>query len=33
ETLEDPLIKKARQIDKVVDELAKGKSIEKIKRS
>ncbi|MDR0297777.1 MAG: DUF2200 domain-containing protein [Streptococcaceae bacterium] len=32
ETLEDPLIKKARQIDKVVDELAKGKTIEKIKR-
>ena len=28
----DPLMKKIRYLDKVVDELAKGKEIEKIKR-
>ena len=32
ETIEDPLMKKIRQFDKLVDELAKGKPIEKIKR-
>ncbi len=33
EEIEDPLIQKARYLDKVVDELAKGKKIEKILRS
>lgn len=28
--IEDPLMKKIRQVDKIVDELAKGKSLEKI---
>ena len=32
ETIEDPAMKKVRQLDKLVDELAKGKPIEKIKR-
>ena len=32
ETIEDPLMKKIRQLDKLVDELAKGKPLEKIKR-
>ena len=32
EAVEDPLMKKVRQLDKLVDELAKGKPIEKIKR-
>ena len=32
ETIEDPLMKKIRQLDKLVDELAKGKPIEKILR-
>ena len=32
ETIEDPLMKKIRQLDKLVDELAKGKSMERIKR-
>ena len=32
ETIEDPLMKKIRQLDKLVDELAKGKSMEKILR-
>ena len=32
ETIEDPLMKKVRQLDKLVDELAKGKPMEKIKR-
>ena len=32
ETIEDPLMKKIRQLDKLVDELAKGKPMEKIKR-
>ena len=30
--LEDPLMKKIRQLDKIVDELAKGKTLEKIMR-
>ena len=30
ETIEDPLMKKIRQLDKLVDELAKGKPMEKI---
>ncbi|NLD49866.1 MAG: DUF2200 domain-containing protein [Clostridiaceae bacterium] len=33
EEIEDPLMKKIRWLDKLVDELAKGKSIEKILRS
>lgn len=32
ETIEDPLMKRVRQVDKLVDELAKGKSLEEIKR-
>ena len=32
ETIEDPLMKKVRQLDKLVDELAKGKPIERILR-
>ena len=32
ETIEDPLMKRIRQLDKLVDELAKGKPMEKIKR-
>ena len=32
ETITDPLMKKIRQMDKLVDELAKGKAIEKILR-
>ena len=32
ETIEDPIMKKVRQLDKLVDELAKGKAMEKIKR-
>lgn len=32
EKLEDPLMRQIREMDKVVDELAKGKPIEKIKR-
>ena len=32
EMIEDPLMKKIRQLDKLVDELAKGKPMEKIKR-
>ncbi len=32
ETIGDPLMKKVRQLDKLVDELAKGKPMEKIKR-
>lgn len=32
ETIEDPLMKKVRQLDKLVDELAKGKTMEAIKR-
>lgn len=33
EDVEDPLMQKIRYLDKLVDELAKGKSIEKILRS
>ena len=33
EDIEDPLIQKIRWMDKVVDELAKGKKLEKILRS
>ena len=32
ETIEDPLLKKIRQLDKLVDELAKGKPMEKVIR-
>ena len=32
ETIEDPVMKKMRQLDKLVDELAKGRAMEKIKR-
>lgn len=32
EEVEDPLMKKIRQLDKLVDELAKGKDLEKILR-
>lgn len=33
EDIEDPLVQKARYLDKLVDELAKGKKMEKILRS
>lgn len=33
EEIENPLTKQARYLDKVVDELAKGRKLEKIKRS
>ena len=33
EEIEDPLMKKIRYMDKVVDELAKGRPMEKIFRS
>lgn len=33
EEIEDPLIRKIRYLDKIVDELAKGKAMEKIKRN
>ena len=32
ETIEDPMMKKVRQLDKLIDELAKGKAMVKIKR-
>ena len=32
ETIEDPLMKKIRQLDKLIDELAKGKALDKIMR-
>ena len=32
ETIEDPLMKRVRQLDKLIDELAKGKPMEKIRR-
>lgn len=32
ETIEDPAMKKVRQLDKLVDELAKGRPMEKVKR-
>ncbi|HEY5820343.1 MAG TPA: DUF2200 domain-containing protein [Propionibacteriaceae bacterium] len=33
ETIEDPLMQKIRYLDKLVDELAKGRAIEKILRA
>lgn len=33
ENVEDPLMKKIRQLDKLVDELAKGKAMEKVLRA
>ena len=33
EEIEDPLTQKARYMDKLIDELAKGKKMEKILRS
>ena len=33
EEVEDPLMRKIRQMDKLVDELAKGKAMEKVLRS
>ena len=33
EDIEDPLMKKVRYLDKLVDELAKGRAMEKILRS
>ena len=33
EAIEDPLMRKIRQLDKLVDELAKGRSMEKILRA
>ncbi len=32
ENVEDPLMKRVRQLDKLIDELAKGKTMEKILR-
>jgi len=32
EEIEDPLMKEARYLDKLIDELAKGKAMEKILR-
>ena len=32
ETIEDPMIRKMRQLDKLIDELAKGKPMEKVLR-
>jgi len=32
EEIEDPLMKKIRYMDKLIDELAKGKTMEKILR-
>ena len=32
ETIEDPITKRMRQLDKLIDELAKGKPMEKILR-
>ena len=32
EAIEDPLMKKIRQLDKLIDELAKGKPLEKVLR-
>ena len=32
ETIEDPLMRKIRQLDKLIDELAKGRPMEKILR-
>jgi hypothetical protein len=33
ETIEDPLMQKIRYLDKLVDELARGKSMDKVLRS
>ena len=33
ETIEDPLMQKIRYLDKLVDELAKGKALEKVLRT
>lgn len=33
ESIEDPLVQKVRYLDKLIDELAKGKKMEKILRS
>lgn len=33
ETIEDPLMQKIRYLDKLVDEVAKGKALEKVLRS
>lgn len=33
EAIEDPVAQKARQLDKLVDELAKGRAMEKVLRS
>ena len=33
ETIEDPLTRRMRQLDKLVDELAKGRPMEKVLRS
>lgn len=33
ENIEDPLMQKIRYLDKLIDELAKGKSMDKILRS
>ena len=32
EAVEDPMMKKIRQLDKLVDELAKGKPLDRVKR-
>lgn len=32
EDIEDPLVRKARYLDKLIDELAKGKALEKVMR-
>jgi hypothetical protein len=32
EEIEDPFMRKIRQLDKIIDELARGKKMEKIKR-
>ena len=33
ETIEDPLMRKIRYLDKLVDELARGKPLEKVLRA
>ncbi|CAN7238401.1 DUF2200 domain-containing protein [Devosia sp. LjRoot3] len=33
EEIEDPMMRELRYLDKIIDELAKGKAMEKIKRS
>jgi hypothetical protein len=33
ETIEDPLVQKIRYLDKLVDELAKGRALEKVLRA